>query len=85
MERLVTNQTSAGGLPALSASRTLRKEGQMKYKIVIELETDRKLTSDELNYLEGSLELQIFEPQDFNGEQLDWVANSFEIGMNLND
>jgi hypothetical protein len=57
----------------------------MKYKIVIELETDRKLTSDELNYLEGSLELQIVEPQDFNGEQLDWVANSFEIGMNLND
>lgn len=57
----------------------------MKYKIVIELETDRKLTSDELNYLEGSLELQIVEPQDFSGEQLDWVANSFEIGMNLND
>lgn len=57
----------------------------MKYKIVIELETDRKLTADELNYLEGSLELQIVEPQDFNGEELDWVANSFEIGVNLND
>ena len=61
------------------------ERGQMKYKIVIDLETDRKLTADELTYLEGSLELQIVEPQDFNGDDMDWVANSFEIGMNLND
>lgn len=61
------------------------ERGQMRYKIVIELETDRNLTADELTYLEGSLELQIVEPQDFNGDDLDWVANSFEIGMNLND
>ena len=57
----------------------------MKYKIVIELETDRNLTADELTYLEGSLELQIVEPQDFNGDDMDWVANNFEIGLNLND
>jgi hypothetical protein len=57
----------------------------VKYKIVIELETDRNLTADELTYLEGSLELQIVEPQDFNGDDLNWVANSFEIGINLND
>jgi hypothetical protein len=61
------------------------ERGQMKYKIVIELETDRNLSAEELTYLEGSLELQIVEPQDFNGDDLDWVANSFEIGMNLND
>ena len=43
-----------------------------KYKIQIDLTTDRKLSDDELNNLHYALELQVSEPVDLDGEDESW-------------
>jgi hypothetical protein len=43
-----------------------------KYKIQIDLTTDRKLSDDELNNLHYALELQVSEPVNLDGEDESW-------------
>ena len=52
-----------------------------KYKIQIDLLTDRKLSDDELNNLQYALELQTSEPVDLDGENESWdmVGSTIDI------
>ena len=52
-----------------------------KYKIQIDLLTDRKLSDDELNNLQYALELQVSEPVDLDGEDESWdmVGSTIDI------
>ena len=52
-----------------------------KYKIEIDLLTDRKLSNDELNNLQYALELQVSEPVDLDGESESWdmVGSTIDI------
>ncbi len=52
-----------------------------KYKIEIDLLTDRKLSNDELNNLQYALELQVSEPVDLDGEDESWdmVGSTIDI------
>ena len=43
----------------------------MKYKIVIKFETDRPLTPEEQFQIVGACEVQVEEPVDGNGDDLD--------------
>ena len=44
----------------------------MIYTITVKFEADRELTEQEREWLLGSIELQIQEPQSFDGEELEY-------------
>ena len=53
----------------------------MKYRLQIDVTTDRALSDDELMCLQSAIRLQINEPQDYDGNDETWSARSINIGM----
>lgn len=53
----------------------------MTYTITVKFDADRELTEYEKEMLLGSIELQIQEPQNYDGDDLEWGATVEEISI----
>lgn len=55
----------------------------MRYSITVNFDTDRELTLDELNTLSDCVTLQIEEPADLAGDEMDFRTSNINatIGM----
>jgi hypothetical protein len=51
----------------------------MRYEITARFTTDRSLTDSELSALIDTVGLQISEPADLNGEELDFPTYHFDV------
>ena len=51
----------------------------MQYSIKVTFESDQALTNEELETLEGMMALQIEEPTDFQGEELELVLKNVGV------
>ena len=55
----------------------------MEYVMSVSFQTSKELTTDEINCLIGSVELQLQEPQDFDNEDADWNASHYSVRVGL--
>ena len=55
----------------------------MEYVMSVSFQTSKELTTDEINSLIGSVELQLQEPQDFDNEDADWNASHYSVRVGL--
>lgn len=53
----------------------------MKYSILIQFETDRSLTQDEMAALEDTVALQIVEPADLYGQEAEFQTSEIHISI----
>jgi hypothetical protein len=54
------------------------------YKVTIKFQTDRALTQEELETLEGLLSIQVEEPTNWNSEYMDWSGQNITIETSSN-
>jgi hypothetical protein len=52
----------------------------LKYKIQIDVTTDRTLSDEQIKCLESAIRLQVDEPQDYDGNDETWSAVEVNIG-----
>lgn len=53
----------------------------MKYRILVEFISDRKLTDNEIDDLTDSISLQVYEPTDHIGANHDYITSQIEISL----
>lgn len=51
----------------------------MKYQIQVTFESDRVLTSDELNELLDTIALQVEEPTTLSGDEMDFITSAVAV------